>query len=353
MIGLPLRRALRAILACLLVAGTAAATTLPTGFQDTVVLSGLTEPTAVRFAGDGRVFVAEKSGIIKVFPNLGSTTPTIFADLRTNVHNYWDRGLLGLELHPNFPATPYVYVLYTLDAAIGGTPPRWGTFGGTVDDCPTPPGPTTDGCPVAGRLSRLTALGNQMTGTEQVLLENWCQQFPSHSIGTIAFGADGALYVGSGEGADFNNVDYGQHGIPKNPCDDPPTGSGGTQLPPSARGGALRSQNLGVAGFGQVAYGGKVLRIDPISGAALPDNPLAGSPTAGQDRVIAYGFRNPFRLTPRPGTNEIWVGDVGWSTWEEIDRISDPTGSVSNFGWPCYEGPTLQQSLLRHQPDDV
>ena len=53
-----------------------------------------------------------------------------------------------------------------------------------------------------------------MTGTEQVLIENWCQQFPSHSIGTLAFGADGALYVSAGDGASFNGVDYGQFGHP-------------------------------------------------------------------------------------------------------------------------------------------
>src|SRR5438128_9340142 len=133
--------------------------TLPAGFTESTVFSGLTNPTAVRFSPDGRVFVAEKSGLIKVFTNLSNTTPTVFHDLRTNVHNYWDRGLLGLALHPNFPSTPYVYVLYTLDAAIGGTPPRWGSFGGSSDSCPDPPGGNTDGCVVAGRVSRLTASG--------------------------------------------------------------------------------------------------------------------------------------------------------------------------------------------------
>jgi hypothetical protein len=143
--------------ALLLVARGAAAVILPAGFGESTALSGLVGPTAVEFAADGRVFVAEKSGLIKVFHGLADPTPTIFADLRTNVHNYWDRGLLGLALHPAFPAMPYVYVLYTLDAAIGGTPPRWGTVGSTVDDCPTPPGGTQDGCVVAGRLSRLQA----------------------------------------------------------------------------------------------------------------------------------------------------------------------------------------------------
>ena len=105
-------------------APTAGAATLP-GFQESVVFSGLTNPTAVRFVTDGRVFVAEKGGRIKVFDSLTDTTPATFADLSVNVHNFWDRGLLGMTLAPNFPADPYVYVLYTYDAAIGGAAPRW------------------------------------------------------------------------------------------------------------------------------------------------------------------------------------------------------------------------------------
>src|SRR5258706_16352721 len=113
--------ALLATILALAIAPAARAAALPSGFQESVVFSGLTQPTAFRFAADGRVFVAEKSGLIKVFDNLTDPTPTVFADLRTNVYNYWDRGLLGLALPPNFPTTPYVYVLYTLDAAPGGT----------------------------------------------------------------------------------------------------------------------------------------------------------------------------------------------------------------------------------------
>ena len=184
----------------------AATEVLPAGFQDSVVFSGLTQPTAVRFASDGRIFVAEKSGLIKVFSSLTATTPTIFADLRPEVDNYWDRGLLGMTLAPNFPTDPHIYVLYTFDAKIGGTAPVWN------DACPTPPGPTTDGCVVSGRLSRLQAAGNVMTGTEQVLINDWCQQFPSHSVGDLRFGADGDLYVSGGDGASFNGIDYGQLG---------------------------------------------------------------------------------------------------------------------------------------------
>ncbi len=319
-------------------AAPAASATLPPGFQEEIVFSGLTQPTALRFSPDGRVFVAEKSGLIKVFDNLTDTTPTVFADLRTQVHNFWDRGLLGLALAPNFPADPWVYVLYTFDAAIGGTAPRWGSVGGTSDGCPTPPGATDDGCVVAGRLSRLQAAGNTMTGSEQVLLEGWCQQYPSHSIGSLAFGADGALYVSGGDGASFNFVDYGQDGAPLNPCGDPPGGVGGTMTPPTAEGGALRSQDVRTTGD-PTGLNGAILRVDPATGAGLPDNPMASSSDPNARRIVGYGLRNPFRITTRPGTNEVWIGDVGWNDWEEIDRLVSPAAApVDNFGWPCYEG---------------
>jgi PKD repeat protein len=294
----------------------------------------------VRFASDGRVFVGEKSGLIKVFDNLSDTTPTVFADLRTNVHDFWDRGLLGLALDPNFPASPYVYVLYTYDAPPGQTAPVWN------DACPSPPGATTDGCVVTGRLSRLTASGNTMTGNENVLLSGWCQQFPSHSIGDLRFGTDGALYVTGGDGASFNNVDYGQYGggsgspTPKNPCGDPPAGINGTETPPSAEGGALRSLSLHRANSGPALLNGTLLRVDPGTGNPLPDNPRFSSSDPIARRIVAEGMRNPFRFTIRPGTNDVWIGDVGWNTWEEIDRQPSPTGGVVNFGWPCYEGGT-------------
>ena len=78
-------------------------TTANAAFRETTVFSGLTNPTAIEFASDGRVFVAEKSGLIKVFASLTATAPTIFADLRTQTYDYWDRGLLGLALDPAFP----------------------------------------------------------------------------------------------------------------------------------------------------------------------------------------------------------------------------------------------------------
>jgi glucose/arabinose dehydrogenase len=320
--------------------GSAHAATLPEGFQETTVFSGLTNPTVVRFSPDGRIFVAEKRGVIKVFDSLTDTTATTFADLNVNVYNFWDRGLLGMALAPNFPTDPYVYVLYTYDHELGSpaSAPRWGTPGVYSDPCPTPPGPTGDGCVVSGRLSRLQASGNVMTGSEQVLIEDWCQQYPSHSIGTVEFGNDGALYASGGDGASFNFTDYGQDGAPTNPCGDPPGGVGTTLTPPTAQGGALRSQDLRTTGD-PVSLDGSIIRVNPATGAALSDNPMFANSDPNARRIIAYGMRNPFRFTARPGTDEIWVGDVGWNAWEEINRVLDPTDStVENFGWPCYEG---------------
>ena len=91
-----------------------------------------------------------------------------------------------------------------------------------------------------------------------------------------------------------------------------------------------------------VGLDGTIIRIDPATGAGVSDNPLAASADANARRIVAYGFRNPFRFTFRPGTNELWIGDVGAGSWEEIDRIATPLAGPSNSGWPCYEGAGIQ-----------
>jgi glucose/arabinose dehydrogenase len=141
---------LAGLLAAVLVLSTpsAEAATLPEGFADETVWSGLTNPLNLEFAPDGTVFVAEKGGEIKVFDSIADTSPSAFGTgLATAVHDFWDRGLLGLAIDPQFPTRPYV--LYTYDHVLGsGTPPpRWG------DGCPNPPAPPTRaawsvaGCP--------------------------------------------------------------------------------------------------------------------------------------------------------------------------------------------------------------
>ncbi|HEX6688190.1 MAG TPA: PQQ-dependent sugar dehydrogenase [Solirubrobacterales bacterium] len=327
-----------------------AAPELPSGFHDSIVLSEVAEPTTIRFAADGRVFVAEKSGRILVFEDIEDGTPEVFADLRTEVYDTGDRGLLALALDPDFPSRPYVYALYTYDHILGGVGeegkvPRWGTPNTSGDPCPKPGDADVDACPVSGRLVRLTAEGNHAQPSsaapaEKVLLEDWCQQFSSHSIGDLQFGPEGALYASGGDGASFNNADYGQFGWPqKNMCADPPVGIGESMPEHTAEGGALRSQDLRTP-VDPTTLDGTVVRVDPETGAAWPGNPMSASSDPNSRRIVAYGFRNPFRFTIDPARDEIYVGNVGWDTYEEIDRVP-AVGALPLFdsGWPCYEGP--------------
>ena len=247
------------------------------GFTDAAVLGGLVSPTAFQFAPDGRVFVAEKSGLIKVFASASATTPTVFADLRGQVYDYGRSGLLGLALDPGFPTLPYVYVLYTYDAAIGGTAPAWG------DGCPPANG---DECVVSGRLSRLQANGNVMTGAEQVLVEDWYQRYPGQPVGGLAFGPDGALYASAGDGAGSTFVDLGQS---VNPSPDP-----------SGQGGALRSQDL-TTPADPVGLSGTVIRVHPDTGAAVRQTTsmLVGTPTVDANGVKSYLVTSVFQ-GPQP-----------------------------------------------------
>ena len=323
--------------ACLLTTvSTASAVTLPAGFTQSTAISGLASPTDVEFAADGRVFVAEKSGIVKTYASLSDTSPTVFADLRTQVHNYSDRGLLGLAVDPAFPTRPYVYVYYTVDAPIGVAPPVFGEAGQTFDNCPGDIDVVN--CVVSARVSRLRVNGELMDGPEQVLVNDWCQQFAYHAGGGIDFGADGYLYVSAGDGARWGTWDYGQLGNPTNACADPPGGSVGDPMtPPTAEGGRLRSQDLRTSGD-PLGLGGSLIRIDPATGAGAPGNPRETSPNPNERRMLAYGFRNATRLAVRPGSNDVWIGDWGGGYWEEINRVPQPSDPIRNFGWPCYEG---------------
>ncbi len=321
--------------------GASADPALPAGFQDSIVFPNLDKPTAVRFAQNGMVFVAEKSGQIEVFEDLEDETPELFKDLRTETYDHGDRGLLGLAIDPQFPAQPYVYALFTYDHVIGsGEPvPEWGEPEQSGDSCPLVPANGADDCVVSGRLVRYTANvttdgeGHRhavASGEKVLIAEDWCQQFSSHSIGDLRFGPEGALYAGGGDGASFTSADYGQLGVPPNPCGDP-----------EDEGGSLRSQDLRTPATSEdpTGLGGTIIRIDPSSGEGWAGNPLAGvSNSQNERRIVALGFRNPFRFALDPVTGEMYVGNVGSSEFEEIDRFDPTSGTLFNSGWPCYEG---------------
>ncbi|MCC6797346.1 MAG: tandem-95 repeat protein [Candidatus Hydrogenedentes bacterium] len=285
----------------------------PSGFQVSTVWSGFATPVAVRFAPDGRVFVLEKWGRIKAFDNLSDTTETIVADFGNQIYSFHDHGILGLAVDPQFPTRPYLYVLYALRGSPGG------------------------------RISRITVnpATNQMTaGSELILAQDYATVYPSHGAGDLRFGPEGALYATFGDAASYEFTDWGQT-EPVNPDSDP---AGPIDInDPPLEGGALRTQDLRSTGD-PLGLNGTLIRINPDTGAAWPSNPLIGGSTA-DDRILAYGLRNPFRFTIHPTNNAVYICDVGWTLYEEINKVPFPfPNPTPNFGWPAYEGPNAQPS---------
>jgi glucose/arabinose dehydrogenase/PKD repeat protein/endonuclease YncB( thermonuclease family) len=269
---------------------------LPSQFtQDIVIPTGLVDPTNVVFAPDGRLFITEKRGRVRVFKD-GALLPTPLIDLSDRVNDYFDRGLLGIALDPNFVNNGYIYLLYVYEDDVNQY-----TSGKT------------------SRLARYTIQGDVASpSSEVILLGHWvasgCDAFPagydclpaesfSHSVGDLIFAPDGSLFVTQGDASSFSVVD---------PM-------------------ALRTMNLD-------SLAGKVLHID-ASGNGLPGNPFFnGDITANRSKVWDYGLRNPYRFTLRPGSNIPYIGMVGWNAWEDI-YVGRPG---RNFGWPCYEGNFIQ-----------
>jgi glucose/arabinose dehydrogenase len=336
------------------VAAPAAAYELPPGFQARALslpkataptyANGLQQPSTLDFAPDGTMFVAERNGRVLAFKSFteSDSDPILVAGILDEVHAIGDRGILGMKLDPEFPQDPYIYLSYTYDAPIGGDSDDSDHehLADGSDDCDS----SSDfGCLVSGRLVRIeldpttyVAVGGAQEPPQEVLINSWCQQWLSHSIGDLEFVGDGELLMSGGDGASYNTSDVGQL---SNACQDPPN-----------EGGALRSQDVRTPATAADAtdYNGSLIRIDPDTAAALPENPFVVDPlfnaTDEEDvaarRIIAYGLRNPFRFTLQPGSDRVYIGDVGWDRWEEIDELRLPPQEQKavNFGWPCYEG---------------
>lgn len=311
---------LSAALAAGLAAAPARAIILPANFvaEDVAPGAGFVVPTSIAFMPDGRLLVAEKQGRVWVVKN-GVKNPVPMWQSQAEVLDEADRGLLGVAVDPNHAVNRYVYLLYTVDPDSNG-----------VDD-------GSDGF---GRLVRYqTSLADSNVvdpATRTILMGTGWRDAPiigspSHTVGALRWGTDGSLFVSTGDGAQFNDVDDGGAD---------PEMFGPAKADPYEDIGAYRSQNLW-------SLAGKLLRLDPATGLGYASNPFYdGNPASVRSRVWAYGIRNSFRFGVRPGSGladpalgrpgVVYMGEVGWTEWEEMN-VTAPQGG-NNFGWPCYEG---------------
>lgn len=301
-------------------AGHAQQVELPEGFVLEQVMSGLNNPVDLAFAANGFIFIAEKPGRVRVAVG-GRLLDRPFIDIEHEVNPIVDRGLVGIAVHPRFPAVPYVYISYTYEPPETLDLPgeRWEVLQGSRASrlLRVAADPTT-GYATALPGSEVVLLGRNSTAANMgdLLVRNPVDSpacgdigefvqdcLPanenSHTIGRVRFGPDGMLWVSNGDGTDYTTTQP-YH---------------------------VRSQYVD-------SLAGKVLRIDPETGEGLPDNPFYdGDPQSNRSKVVSYGLRNPYSFAFHPETGELIMGEVGWVTWEMIK-----VGTGYNFGWPCYEG---------------
>jgi len=238
--------------------------------------NGFSSPLDLQNAGDDRLFVVEQGGRIKILQPDGTINQNLYLNISSQVSSGSEQGLLGLAFHPDYSNNGYFYINYT--KTNGDT--RISRF--SVD--PTNP-------------------DMALSGSEFTIIE-YDQPFSNHNGGGIAFGADGYLYIATGDG--------GNGGDPGN-----------------------RAQNT-------TLLLGKLLRIDIDNTStgrnySIPsDNPFAGS-AVNAEEIWAYGLRNPWRFSFDSLNQDLWIGDVGQQNVEEIDRAGSTEAGL-NYGWRCYEG---------------
>ncbi len=240
------------------------------------VISGLNSPLAITNAADGtgRLFITEQGGAIRILVN-GALLPDPFLDISGRISCCGERGLLGIAFPPDYKNKRYFYVNYT------------NSGGNTV-------------------ISRfhvpLQSLNTADPNSEEIIL-TIAQPFSNHNGGHLAFGPDGYLYIGTGDG-----------------------GSGGDPLNNAQSTGTLL---------------GKMLRIDVESGsspyAIPPDNPYVGNASYRQE-IWAVGLRNPWRYSFDQVEGHLFIADVVQNDYEEINFQSSQSSGGENYGWNIMEG---------------
>ena len=306
----------------LILAGSAVAQ-VPTDveLQPVPGISGLTAPLGLKHAGDGsgRIFIVEQGGTVRIIDASGTLLTTPFVDVGSRVENSGERGLLDIAFHPAFESNGLFYLHYSA----GADRPAGTSLGDTI----------------VAEFS-VTANPDVADNTPNRVVLTAAQDFSNHNGGQMRFGADGYLYLGLGDGGSGND-----------PCNRAQT------LDP-----ADIQTGGGCKGETSVALLGKMLRIDVDNAtppgannlcaadgdgsaeyAVPPDNPFAGmSNRCGE--VLHYGLRNPWRWSFDRATGDMWIGDVGQNTWEEVDRLQSPTDAGENFGWKPCEGSFVRGS---------
>ncbi len=308
---------------------------LPPGFQMIQVTGNLQRPIDIAFAADGRLFITEMAGRVRIVED-GVLRPEPFIDLLDEVNGRGERGLLGIALDPDFLSNRRVYLLYTVDPIYGqpDESPSEGAFGRLT--CYT--GTEESNGNIADPDSRCVLIG-----------ATWSEGFPvcdlGHTIGTVLFGRDGSLFAGAGDGSRPGPPDSG--GLD-------PDCFGEGRFGKDEDIGAFRSQYLD-------SLAGKIVRVDPATGLGLPTNPYwTGDGADNRSRVWVSGLRVPYRFSLRPepggpgaGPGTLYIGDVGRAMYEEVNVAF----GGENFGWPCREGfhasPDYQKQTPPHSGCDT
>lgn len=294
-----------AVAGILVLAKTAAATTLPPGFEDQLVASTGDDPMTVDFTPDGRMLVPLKNdGKVLVFDSNGQKLQTPALDISAKLCSKTDSGLLGLTVDPNFSTNHYVYIYYTFNKH-------------NANPCPLED-ETSPVLPV-NRVSRFVMNGNTMDpSSEKVLIDN----IPSvvrHNAGDLDFGKDGFLYATVGDGGRDYALD---------------SGGGG-------RNDASRDTHILLGKVLRVTRNGEIPPSNPFTGASSEPcgiNGGDGRTDVGKhcQETFAWGLRNPFRFAfdPDASGTKFFIGDVGENFWEEIDQGT----AGADYGWNFCEG---------------
>jgi len=300
------------------------------------VVSGLTTQTSMALLGANDFFVLEKStGKVQRVINGVIQVP---APLDLGVNSSSERGLLGIALHPRFPATPYVYLYWTCQVA---PPPSSDPFHPTAQECPDPPTSSVDspdilGVPLLGnRVDRFLWNGATLTYDRNLIklhaFQNDGSPMPeqgdstqrpagNHNGGVLRFGPDGKLYIFFG--------DNGRRGKLQNLAAGP--------TPP------LPDDQFGGPDPDNAHFSGVILRLND-DGTTPADNPffnvtsgLTGEAAVNVKKIFAYGFRNSFGMAFDQQSGNLWVEVNGDDTFDEIDRIEPGM----NSGWVQIMGPS-------------